>query len=207
MSNKPGLPRTIKDFLLYYWGLDPKQWIIFLCQDIVHFTRYSLAFVFVGRAIDVLRLSEPVYGIPPQAMFYAFCIFACLGIGEASHVWTAYIIQKWKPRLRAKIRRDFFDHILGHSHSYYQDHFAGALARKVTEIAESSVRLHDHLRFAIFGSLIAMLAAMTAMFTVAPIYGFGMLLFILSVTVPVFLRLPRISGRSRVYSEIRAHVT
>lgn len=206
-NDMPDLPRNLRDFMLYYWRLDPRKWALFLAQDIVHFTRYPIAFIFVGKVVDILLMAEPAYGIPAPALFYTACIFLCLGIGEASHIWTAFIIRKWKPRMRARIRRDFFNYILGHSHSYYQDHFAGSLARKVTEIAESSFRLHDHLRFAIFGSLLAMVAAMLAMFSVAPLYGFGMLLFILSVTVPVFMRLPRISSRSRVFSEIRAHVT
>lgn len=201
-----GLPRNLKDFLAYYWKLDPKQWAVFMVQDLVHFTRYSLAFILVGRIVDLL-LESPSGQVPETAWLYALGIFVVLGVGEGSHIWTAYIIHKWKPKMRARIRRDFFDYILGHSHAYYQDHFAGALARKVTEIAESSFRLHDHLRFAIVGSMIVLVAAMIAMFGVAPLYGAIMLTFILSVTMPVFWRLRRISDRSRVFSEIRSHVT
>ena len=204
---KSRLPQNIKEFLRYYWDLDPKQWMLFACQDVVHFTRYSIAFVIVGNIVDILTRSELQFGVPPEATMLALSIFLVLGVGEASHVWTAYTIQKWKPRLRARIRRDFFNYILGHSQTYYQNHFAGALARKVTEIAESSFRLHDHLRFAICGSLLAMMAATIALFSVSPLYGFGLVVFIVSVTVPVFLRLPRISSRSRDFSEIRAGVT
>lgn len=201
------LPGNLREFLHYYFKLDPKKWGLFLLQDIIHFTRYSFAFVLVGKVIDTLTMAEPYGAIPHMAWVYTLGIFGVLGFGESVHVWTAYILHKWKPQIRARIRRDFFDYILGHSHAYYQDHFAGALARKVTEIAESSFRLHDHLRFAIFGSFLAMIAAMVAMFTVAPVYGFGMMLFIISVTAPVFIRLKRIGGRSRIFSEIRAHVT
>jgi ABC-type multidrug transport system fused ATPase/permease subunit len=204
---KSELPHNLKEFLQYYWNLDRKQWILFFCQDLVHFTRYSIAFVIVGKIVDILTRSELQYGVPPEALLLAVSIFFVLGCGEASHVWTAYTIQKWKPRLRARIRRDFFNYVLGHSHTYYQNHFAGALARKVTEIAESSFRLHDHLRFAIGGSLIAMMAATMALLSVSPFYGFLLVLFIASVTAPVFLRLKKISHRSREFSEIRAGVT
>lgn len=201
------LPRSLKAFLRYYWRIDPRTWLLFLLQDIVHFSRYPLAFVLVGMVVDRLRVAPPVYGIPTETLWMAAGIFAVLGIGEASHVWTAYIVRRWKPRLRARIRRDFFNYALGHSHSFFQDNFAGSLARKVTEVAESSWRLHDHLRFSIFGPIVSMTAATITLFLVSPWYGAGLLFFIATVTLPVMIRLKKISGRARDFSEIRAGVT
>lgn len=201
------LPRSLREFLRYYWRLDPPRWCLFIAQDLVHFTRYPMAFLLVGMAVDALARTTPGAGVPTQAWIAAAGIFFVLGVGEASHIWSAYIIRKWKPALRARVRKDFFDYALGHSHSYFQDHFAGSLARKVTEIAESSWRLHDHLRWAIFGSVIQMTSAAIALFFVSPYYGALLLVFIASVTLPVVFRLRRIGSRARTFSEVRAGVT
>lgn len=201
------LPRNIKEFFVYYWRYDPKKWILFLCQDVVHFSRYQIAFVFVGLTIDALIGASVSDGVPPQAWLYALGIFTALAIGEGVHIWTAYIIRKWKPALRAKVRKDFFNYALGHSHAYYQDNFAGSIARKVTEIAESCWRLHDTLRFSLFGSITVMVSATIAMLIVSPFYAGILLVFLASVTLPVYFRLHKISQRARAFSESRASVT
>jgi len=201
------LPRNLKDFILYYWRFDPKQWKIFLLQDAIHFSRYPIAYLLVGNCVDILTNADRSAGIPAMCWVLAAALCAVLFIGESMHIWTAFTIRKWKPRLRVKIRSDFFNYMLGHSHNYFQNNFAGALARKVTEIAESSVRLHDHVRFAIFGSLTQMISCAIALFLVSPWYGLVVLIFITTIIVPVALRLERIGMRSRAYSEVRAYVT
>lgn len=201
------LPRTLREFWGYYWRFDPKRWALFVAQDLFHFSRYSIAFVIVGMTIDSLMQADMSQGIPTKTWMMACLIFLVLGFGESMHVWTAYIVRKWKPALRRKVRSDMFDYVMGHSHTYFQDHFAGSIARKVTEIAESSWRIHDHVRFTIFGSLVSMTTAVIGMSTVSPIYAAGLVLFILSVTIPVFIRLKKISSRARDFSEVRADVT
>jgi ATP-binding cassette subfamily B protein len=207
MSNQQKLPSTIKEYIGYYWRQHPKLWLWFLFTDLIHFTRYTFAFICVGKVVDILSRYTPDQGIPTDAFIWGMMIFVFTGVGEFIHVVTAYQLTRWEPKTRANIRRDFFNYVLGHSHSYYQDQFAGSLARKVSELAESSVRLVYHVRFAIFGSLIAMTASMLAMFLAAPVYGFGMLIFLISVTLPVFLRLPKIRSRSLHFSDVRSRVS
>ncbi len=201
------LPRTLKDFMVYYWRFDPKGWALFAAQDIVHYTRYALAFMLVGQCVDRLSRATPSNGVPLTAWLMAGGILLVLGIGESAHIWTAHIGRKWKPRLRVRIRSDFFNYLLGHSHSYFQNNFAGALARKVTEVAESSVRLHDHIRFGLIGPLTSMVSAAVGLLIISPSYGLLMFLFIGTVIGPVILRLKRIGGRAREFSEVRSYVS
>ena len=207
MSQQKKLPKNIKDYLRYLWGVNPKMWKLFLFQDAVHFSRYPIAFMFVGFGIDQLIGAEPGAGIPAAAWWMAFGVFAVLALGESMHIWTAYIIRRFKPMLREYVRRDFFEYALGHSHAYYQDHFAGSIARRVTEIAEGSSRLHDTLRMNIFGATISMIAAAISMLIVSPLYSGLVALFLLSMMLPVVFRLKRIMGRAAVFSEERADVT
>ncbi len=68
--------------------------------------------------------------------------------------------------MRTAIRSDFLTYTLGHSHSYFQDNFAGALARKISEVAESTLRLHDIVRFQIWFAVVQMSVTLCFLFSV-----------------------------------------
>lgn len=201
------LPKNIKEYLVYLWRFNPWKWTFLMLLDLLHFSRYAFAFIFVGLGIDQLVGRDPSEGIPDMAWLMALCVFATLAIGEGAHIWASYMVRYFQPKLREFVRRDFFEYALGHSHAYYQDHFAGSIARRVTEIAESSARLHDSLRINIFGALCAMFAAAVGMLVVSPLYAGLVSLFLIAMMVPVFVRLRRLSERAQSYSEARANVT
>lgn len=201
------LPTNFPAFLKYVREKNPRLWLLFFIQDAIHFVRFPVAFILFGRVIDILRQSDPSAGIPIEAQHYLIAIVAMLLIGESMHIWTAHIIVHWKPKLRSVIRSDFLQYTMGHSHSYFQDNFAGAIARKVSEVAESALRLHDIIRFQIFMALVQFLINFVFMFSVSWIYGTALLVFVLGITFPLLVRLASIRARSLRYSEERAHVT
>lgn len=205
-ADKP-LPQNFLGFVKYVWQKTPWLWSLFFIQDILHFVRYPVAFILFGRVIDLLRTVDPSQGIPDQAIKYLCTIGLVLLIGELAHIWTAHIIIYWKPRLRSAIRSDFLQYTMGHSHSYFQDNFAGAIARKVSEVAESALRMHDIVRFQIGFAIIQFIFNMVFMFTISWIYGLALFVYILAVTAPLVFRLPKIRARSLRFSEERAHVT
>lgn len=205
-ADKP-LPQSFAAFIAYVFKKTPGVWLLYFTQDVLHFIRYPIAFILFGKVIDLLGRSDPAQGIPHQAYLYLAGIGCVLLIGELAHVWTAHIIIHWKPRLRSVIRSDFLQYTMGHSHSYFQDNFAGAIARKVSEVAESALRMHDIIRFQIFFAVIQFVTNLTFMFTVNWIYGSALLAYVLCVTLPLILRLPNIRARSLRFSEERAHVT
>jgi ATP-binding cassette subfamily B protein len=201
------LPINFKEFIAYVWRKNPVLWGVFALQDITHFMRYPIAFIIMGKIIDSLRGFEPGNGLPAETQTLLIVLFAILFIGEMAHVWTAHIIIHWKPKLRSVIRADFLGYTMGHSHSYFQDNFAGAIARKVSEIAESTLRLHDVVRFQLFFAVIQLITNMVFMFTVSWMFGLGLVAFIAGVTLPIILRLPTIRRRALQFSNERAHVT
>jgi ATP-binding cassette subfamily B protein len=201
------LPNSFPAFLKYVWQKTPGVWALYAFQDILHFIRYPFAFIIFGKIIDILRMSDPSQGIPVTVQHYLIAIVVILAAGELMHIWTAHIIIYWKPKLRAAIRSDFLQYTMGHSHSYFQDNFAGAIARKVSEVAESALRLHDILRFQIFLAIVHFGINIFFMLTVNWIYGVALLFFVVGITLPLLIRLGRIRARSLRYSEERAHVT
>ena len=201
------MPRNFAAFAAYIWRKNPRLWCLFAAQDAVHFTRYPLSFIFLGRIIDILRRSQAGHGLPPAVYPYIGGLFAILSIGELAHIWTSHIIIHWKPKLRAAIRADFLSYTMGHGHAYFQDNFAGALARKVSEVAESTLRLHDIVRFQLLFGVVQFATSLTFMFATNWIYGLALAVFIVAILSPVILRLPRIRARSLAFSEQRASVS
>lgn len=201
------LPTTFPAYLKYIWKKNPVLWPLFFLQDAIHFTRYPIAFILFGMIIDSIRTVEAGTGIPLDTQNLLIALVAVLTFGEIAHIWTAHIIIHWKPKLRAAVRSDFLGYTMGHSHSYFQDNFAGAIARKVSEVAESSLRLHDIIRFQIFFALIQLCINAVYMFAVDWVFGVGLIIFMLGITLPLFIRMPVIRRRALRFSDERAHVT
>lgn len=206
-SHHGPLPTTFPAYLKYIWKKNPVLWPVFFLQDAIHFTRYPIAFILMGKIIDSLRGAEPGNGLPDETQHLLWIMVAVLSFGELAHVWTAHIIIHWRGKLRAVVRSDFLGYTMGHSHSYFQDNFAGAIARKVSEVAESSLRLHDIIRFQIFFALIQICINTIYMFGVNWMFGAALLAFTAGITLPLFIRLPTIRRRALRFSDERAHVT
>ncbi len=201
------LPVDFKQFLLYVWRKNPVLWFFYFIQDLIHFVRYPITFILLGVIVDTLQGSDPADGVPHKVVLLLAGIIFTLGFGELMHIMTAHTIVHWKPKLRTVIRSDMLSYTMGHSHSYFQDNFAGSIARKISEVAESALRLHDIIRFQIWYAIIQIATSLTYMLYANVIYGLAFMVFIAAVTVPVILRLPRIRERSFRYSEQRALVT
>ncbi len=210
MSFNYGLPTTLLEYFRYVYRQSPKTWKLFIAQDILHFSRMPIAYLIVGMVIDKTTLISSS-ALKDQIYSEITALIAFMGgflfLAEAVHIWTAYIIIKWKPWLRAKIRSEFFNYALGHSHAYLADNLSGSLTRKITELGESTVRLHDVIRFQIFLPLVVITVSAIVLSFSSPVFSFVLLIFALSVILPVVFRAKKIARRSKTYSDKRAGTT
>ncbi len=206
-ATKGPLPRTFLSFLAYVWRKNPILWVVLLAIDLVHYTRFPICFVILGKLIDVLQHSTPGNGLPAPALHLLLLMLAVLTVGELAHVFMSLIFIHWRPRLRSAIRSDFLNYTMRHSHTFFQDNFAGSLSRRISEVSEGTLRVHDILRNQIVFAIIQMASSVVIMTLINPIYGACISLFILSVIIPVFIRLPNIRQRSIDFSRQRSHVT
>lgn len=200
-------PRTFGGFLKYIWNKNPGVLTLCIILDIIHYTRYALSLLVMGKIIDALQHSDVTIGIPDNVQHLLIILFGILAIGELSHVWLTYIFVYWRPRLRSAIRADFLNYTMQHSHSYFQDHFAGSLARKISELSEGTIRLQDIQRNQLFFALITMVTSLAISASIGLIFAGFLLVFILSVAIPIILRLKKIRARSLKYANQRSHMT
>ncbi len=200
-------PATLKAFLWSIIRRNPVMWSIFLILDVVHHVRYSICFLIVGAAVDTLGRLEAGAALPPEMWLYTLAIFTVLAIGELAHVGESYVHIRWMGWMRPQIRADFLNYTLQHSYQYLQNHFAGALTRKITEGTEHTLNLNASIRYDIFSPMVVLCASLFSLLYIHPLYGFIVFLFICTIAIPVLVNLKTIHRRALVYSEARSQVT
>ncbi len=187
---------------------NPVFWVLMFLSDIIHGIRYPVSYLLVGIIIDMIIAQNNSGTIPSEAWGYVGLMFAVLFIGELVHAWPHYFFFDWIKRARAQLRADMFAYTLGHSYTYFQNQFAGALARKVSEGVERAVNnLGAQIRWEIFLPLVAMTTSGAIIFEVHWVYGLLIFLFILSVTIPVIMKLKKFRKKSEIFADARSVVT
>ena len=76
------------------------------------------------------------------ALFKPFAFGAALWISvELMFRFTGALLSHTIPKLEANIRMAMFDYVQRHSHSYFSNHFAGAITNKIADITQGVTRL------------------------------------------------------------------
>lgn len=110
------------------WSLDATLWPVILQQLIDIFTRYDLD-------------RSTAWPMVQQIIFYGLCLWLLV---EAGFRCQGYLLARTLPRLEADIRMEMFDHIQRHSPKYFNEHFSGSLANKITDMTtQVSLILHE----------------------------------------------------------------
>ena len=81
------------------------------------------------------------------------------------------------PRMRALSQRYMFGYLLGHSHRYFQDNFAGKLGQRVKAAGQSTVRLLAVLTFDVTRLVTLMIVAGTLLYLQHPSYAITLVLW------------------------------
>lgn len=142
-------------------------------------------------------------------------IFAVLSkpLWVGALVWLALIIN-WRlldvfdywtiPKLQAAVRLTVTDYVLGHSHRYFADHFAGSIANKISDISRGIWEICMFLLRRVVPTLVSLLASVAILLFIAPVFaavlgGF----FFLHMCICLFLS-GAINRLSEEHSECRS---
>ncbi len=187
---------------------NPKLWTFLLITDVIHALRYPISFYFVGKAIDALLASEGLgEGVPVEVWQYTGLIFAALFIGELCHLIPHYFTFDWMKRARAELRSDMMAYTLDHSYTYFQNHFAGGLARKISEGIEKIPNLATQIRWEMLLPVVGMFSSSLLLFEVSWIYGSLVLLFVGLIISPILIKLKKLRTKTQHFADVRSKVT
>ncbi len=198
----PAIPRGLIAYIKMVVARNPRMWVFFIVTDILHGIRYPLAFYFMGQVVDELTaIPEGTRDIPLEVWHYTAAIFVVLFIGELAHAIPHYWTFDWWKRARGELRSDMLAYTMNHSFTYFQDHFAGSLARKVSEGIEKGLMLSEQLRWQILLPLIGMSTAGFVLLEVSPYYGMAVIGFIAIIIAPILLKIKKLMVKSRQYAD------
>jgi len=83
-----------------------------------------------------------------------------------------YINLRLNPALKAAVNRDMFVYLLGHSHTFFQNHFSGSLSRKIYDMASYIDQIVGIFNEWFYPRLLAMIIASATLFIVVkPLFG------------------------------------
>ncbi len=110
---------------------------------------------------------------------------------------------KTYPGMKQDITVEMFDYLKLHSHQFFQDHFAGSLQSKVSDMAEGATAVVRKLEEAL-AQCILVLVAITTMAFVHPLFAGVLALWLTSfILVAVFFS-KSVQARSKDFSESRS---
>ena len=201
------IPAGVISYVKMVVRRNPRMWTFFILMDWIHAMRYPVAFVLVGQVIDSLAALEQGVIIPQGVWLKAVLVFCVLFIGEIAHAVPHYAFFNWWKRARAQLRSDLFAYTLGHSFTYFQNHFAGSLARKVSEGIEKGLQISDQIRFQIQLPLVSMLFTGFMLFQISALFGSIICLFVVLILFPILLKLEKLREKSRIFADACSDVS
>lgn len=99
-----------------------------------------------------------------------------LSLSAVFRLYDYYVAIKMIPTLRKKIAHDIFDHLIQHSHRFFQNHFSGSLANKINDLTHNVPEL---LQIVIDRFFSIFLALCVAIFTLSQVsIQFAVLIFV-----------------------------
>jgi len=131
-------PHYCKNLSAFIWRFVKSQKMLFFCIALVSLS-WSLDTTFwpylLKVVIDILSEHELARSSAWKALQTPiFCGLGLWLVIEVSFRLQAFLLAKAQPQLEADIRMAMFDHVQQHSPSYFNQHFAGSLTNKITDM-------------------------------------------------------------------------
>ena len=129
----------------------------------------------LGRIVNLLNATGSGRHDWPAALTQAFIVLAAIWtLGSLLYRVFEALDRKMAPHLRALAQAYMFGYLLGHSHRYFQDNFAGKLGQKVKQGGQATISLLNIVFFEVARLATLMLVAGGLLYRQQPAYAFAL---------------------------------
>lgn len=172
------LPTTLFQFVWRYLKNQKLYLAGFILIAILWAIEMSLSPYLLKLIIDgVVRNPENQIAMLNAILMPAVIYFSMSIIMNLTFRFHDYLNLRLYPEINAAINKDMFIYLMHHSYTFFQNHFAGSLARKIFDMAQGVERIISTIKVAVFPRIIALIISSLALFVlVKPI--FGIILFV-----------------------------
>jgi ATP-binding cassette subfamily B protein len=184
---------------------DAKTPLKFILTVSKPYTRWALATLSLGAVANALSSFTPVIykhivdsitaltsGKGSHSELYVW-LFAYVGLYAGGIVlWrvVSFLGSRWSVGVRQTARYALTSYILGHSHRYYENRFAGSIAGKINQAREGTRAIVESIFFDFWPLIVGLVTSFVIAFTTSPLLG-TVFLGWLVVTVPINTYLAR----------------
>lgn len=175
----PHLPKTL---LAFFWHFLKKHWILLLLIQIFSFA-WSLDHTLWPYVIMTLIDTITNYAGDKAEVWHALATPIIMGLTlwvtveiffRLSGILSAYVF----PRLEADVRMNMFDYVLHHSHLYFSNQMAGAIANKISDMPQSMTRLLQQIIFLFLPVALALIISTILFARINPLFAIILLAWI-----------------------------
>jgi ATP-binding cassette subfamily B protein len=160
----------------------------------------------LGRIIDTLSL----FDADRSSAWQFLKVFIFLGIAlwvfvEMSYRLRGFLLAKALPKMEADVRMTMFDHVEHHSPRYFNEHFAGGLANKISDMVTNLNSFFMSL--CLFIPLVfTCLLTLFFLFQVNVLFACILVCWLLIHFLVVFLFAPKCAKKSDTHGEVRSEL-
>lgn len=199
MGTESVLPKKLLPFLLYV--IKPYRWYVFvlLLTGILWGVLTSATPYVLKLLIDTLAGDSDVDFMPMQL----FAMYMALWICQACNFRLVdWIFLRVLPDMRRDVINTMYRYLSAHSYHFFQNHFAGSLQNKISDITGGSISILRKVDVG-FAQIVGLFIAFSVMFMVHPNFAFLLLIWaVCFLSVGVFFS-KRIYALSYGFSEAR----
>jgi len=138
----------LKDVFKAFWqGIKPKKWLLFIliAGNVITSIITIIIPLYYKQFFDIVASSEDKTIVVQRllAIIIYVLIFNII-------IWILYRVATlanngFEPAVMANLKQQSYDHMMGHSYSFFVNNFAGSLVQKVNRFARAFERLTDNL--------------------------------------------------------------
>ncbi len=141
--------------------------------------------------LKVLKLWEILNGndfsLVPEAQKVVIMILALGLLRWIIRRLTSFLNSYFQANCIANLRKQAFFYLIGHSHSFFVNNFAGSLLQKVNKYARAFERLMDSFFDNIIPLVVRFIGTIVAIYTLIPKYSYILFMFSIVFVVTAFV--------------------
>jgi ATP-binding cassette subfamily B protein len=166
------LPKTLPAF---FWHFIKKQWLIFA---LIQFFCFGWAFDHTLWPYIFMRVIDLITNMPTDRSdmwnILAPTLWMWGGLWillEFFFRMSGYLMVKAIPKIEADVRMSMFDYVQHHSYRYFNDHLAGTLANKISDMPKGVTNVIQLVATLFLPVFLAIIITLVAFFFIQPLFA------------------------------------
>lgn len=192
----------LKEIVRAFWnGVKPQKWLLFVLLTFMVLANIVTIItpIYYKQFFDVISSNLGKSVIVPQLVTLIFWVLFFNAL-----YWLFYRIctlanNYYEPKVMANLKQQSYDHMMGHSYSFFVNNFAGSLVQKVNRFARSFERITDDLIWNLLPLAVRIVAIVIVVFFINKWIDLILLLWIL-----IFLSFNILFSRWKLKYDIKA---